>query len=363
VPSLLQDLRYGWRVAAKSPGFSLVAVATLAIGIAANTTVFSWIDSVLLRPLAGAAEPERLAAFETRTPNGEYVTTSYADYRDIRDNVRLLDGIALAQPRAFSVGEQESAVRVWGELVSGNYFAVLGVKPVVGRVFSPEEYGEKQGGYPVAVIGEGLWKRMFHGDPSAIGRTIRVNRQLLTVVGVVPAEFRGIIPGVSFEMWAPAMMGPQLNFMPDWMLANRQTRMFMGVARLKPGVGIERANAELDAVSRKLGAMYPRTNLNMACQVMPMAKGHFGAQTLMSGPLHILMGVCGLVLLIVCANLANLLLARSAVRRREFGLRLALGRDAGAWSVRCSRRAWCWWRSGRRPRRRWWRGWCTASVT
>jgi predicted permease len=327
--TLLQDLRYGLRVTAKSPGFALVAVATLAIGIAANTAVFSWIDHVLLRPLPGVSAPAQLAAFETRAPNGEYVTTSYADYRDYRDHLTLLDGLAMAQPRALSVGEQDHAVRVWGELVSGNYFAVLGVKPLAGRTFSPDEYGDKQGGYPVAVIGEGLWKRLFQADPDSIGKTIRVNRQLLTVVGVVPAEFRGTIPGLAFEIWVPAMMGPQLNLMPDWMMADRQTRAFLAVARLKSGTGLERANAELASVAGRLASMYPKTNKGISAEVMPVAKGHFGAQSFLTAPLRILMAVCGLVLLIVCANLANLLLARSALRQKEFGLRMALGAGRG----------------------------------
>jgi hypothetical protein len=196
----IQDLRYALRVSAKSPGFTLVAVATLAVGIAANTTVFSWIDAVLLRPLPGVARQQELAAFETLTPNGEFLTTSYADYRDYRDHLTLLAGLAIAGPRALSLGQEDHAERVWGELVSGNYFAVLGVKPAIGRVFSPAEYGDKQGGYPVAVISYGLWKRRFNGERSVIGQTVRVNRQQLTIVGVAPEQFRGTIPGLSFEI-------------------------------------------------------------------------------------------------------------------------------------------------------------------
>ena len=323
--SLLQDFRYASRVLRRSPGFTLVAASTLAVGIAANTAVFSWIQAVLLRPLPGVTDGSRLVSFETTTPNGEFIPNSYPDYRDYRDHMTLLSGLAVANPKAFSVGEEEHAERVWGELVSGNYFAVLGVKPILGRTFSPDEYGDTQGGYPVAVIGESLWNRRFQRDPGVLGRTIRVNRQQLTIVGVVPADFRGSLPGLSFELWAPVVMGPQLNILPDWMLKDRKTRMLFGIARLKPGTGVGRAQAEARALSQQLAKDNPDTNRGIGWSVLPLAESHFGAQRTMGGLLRILMAVCGVVLLIVCANVANLLLARATARQKEYGLRLALG--------------------------------------
>src|SRR5436305_6046610 len=151
---LIQDIRFGLRILRKSPGFTVVAVLTLAVGIAANTAVFSWIQTTLLRPLPGVAGGSELVSFETMTPNGEFIPNSYPDYRDFRDRLTLLAGQAMATPSAFSVGEEEGPERVWGELVSGNYFAVLGVKPILGRVFSPDEYGDSPGAYPLVVIGE-----------------------------------------------------------------------------------------------------------------------------------------------------------------------------------------------------------------
>ncbi|MEK7755111.1 MAG: ABC transporter permease, partial [Acidobacteriota bacterium] len=182
-----QDLRFGMRVLWGSPGFTTVAVLTLALGIAVNTAVFSWIDAVLLRPLPGVSDSHRLVAFETTQPDGEGRNTSYADYRDYRDNLKLVAGLALSkQPNSLSLGEGERAQRVWGELVSGNYFAVLGVKPLLGRFFLPEEQGDKPGAYPVVVIGERLWRSRFNADPGVIGERVRVNQRELTIVGVAP---------------------------------------------------------------------------------------------------------------------------------------------------------------------------------
>src|SRR5258708_452736 len=167
----------------KNPGFTLVAVLTLAIGIAANTTVFSWIDTVLLRPIPGVANGGELLAFESLRANGDPVTTSYPDYRDYRDHLTLLAGLAMATPNALSIGDEDHAERVWGELVSGNYFNVLGVKPAAGRVFSPDEYGDKQGGYPVAVIGYGFLNPRFYANPCAVGESPRLNHQQMTFIG------------------------------------------------------------------------------------------------------------------------------------------------------------------------------------
>ena len=249
MPALTQDLRYGARVLLRSPGFTLVAVLTLAVGTAGNTAIFSWIDGILVHPIPGAAQAGELASFETITPNGEFITTSYPDYRDYRDHLRLVSGLTISTPTAFSVGETDHAERIWGELVSGNYFTVLGVKPVVGRLFSRDEYGDKLGGYPVVVISDSLWKRKYRADPSVIGSTIRVNRQQLTVIGIAPPEFRGSIPGLGFEIWTPVVMASQLNLLPDWWLGDRKARNFIALARVKPGVTLGRARGEAASIA------------------------------------------------------------------------------------------------------------------
>jgi predicted permease len=313
----------------KSPGFTLVAVLTLAIGIAASTTVFSWIDNVLLRPIPGVANGHELLSFESLTPNGDFMPSSYPDYQDHRDHLKLLAGLAMVRPDPLSIGEEDQAERIWGELVTGNYFAVLGVKPAFGRFFSPEEYGDKQGGYPVAVIGYRLWKRRFGAAPGAIGSTIRVNRQQLTIVGVAAPEFRGTLPGLAFEIWVPVVMAPQLNTMPEWMLRDRHTRNLLGLARPKPGVTIQQANAEVAALAVQLAKQHPDVSEGVGATLLPVWKAHFGAQNLLLAPLAILMAVCGVVLLVVCANVANLLLARATARQKEFCVRLALGAGRG----------------------------------
>ncbi len=326
--TLLHDLRYGFRMARRSPGFTLIAVLTLAIGIAANTTVFSWIDSILVHPIPGAAHGDELVSFENVAPNGDYLTVSYPDYRDYRDHLKLLSGLAVSRPVTMRLGDDEHSARIPGELVSGNFFAVLGVRPILGRFFTTEEAGDKQGAYPVAVISERLWKSRFNSSPGVVGATIRLNRQTLTVVGVAPAGFRGSIPGLTYELWAPVTMGPQLNAMPDWMLEDRGSYILLSFARLKPGVSLERARAETAAVAREV-AREDYKHGNLSATLFPVWKGHFGAQSFLLAPLTILMAVGGVVLLIVCANVANLLLARATSRQKELSMRMALGAGRG----------------------------------
>lgn len=316
-------------MALRNRAMTLVAVFTLAIGIAANTTVFSWLDMMILRPIPGATRGSELVSFESVAPDGGPLATSYPDFRDYRDHLRLVYGMAVVVPTLLNMGDRDHAERVWGELVSGNYFALLGVRPVLGRVFSREEYGNKPGGYPVVVIGYSLWKQQFHGDPRVIGSTLLVNRQPLTIIGVAPPEFHGSMPGVFFELWAPVMMEPQMGMLAETALNDRNARMFLVVARLGSGVTIERARAECSSMAHRLAETEPLTNGGIGATVLPVRKSHFGGQTMMEGPLKILMAACGVVLLIVCANVANLLLARATTRRKEFSMRMVMGGGRG----------------------------------
>jgi predicted permease len=329
--SLYEDLRYAIRVLRGSPGFTAVAVLTLALGIAANATVFSWIDTLLLRPFSGVAGGGRLAALETISPSGEYTNTSYRDYRDYRDRLKSVSGLAASLLNAFNVGRADHPRRIHGEYVSPNYFAVLGVKPVHGRAFLPSESGDNSGAAPVAVIGYRLWQSLFQGDPGVVGKTIRVNRYELTVAGIAPEEFRGTMPGMRMEIWIPMSMAPLLNGQASWLLEERGDRQMWVTARLKPGVSLDQANAEVRVCARRLAEESPRTSRGFGAGLMPIWKAHSGMQTLLLAPLRILMAVCVVLFLIVGANVANLQLARATARRKELSLRMALG--AGGWRL------------------------------
>jgi predicted permease len=329
--NLLHDTRYGLRMIARNPGFAAVAIISLAVGIGPTATAFNWIDAVLLRPLGGVAHPEQLATLVSLTPNGEYVTNSYPDYVDFRDHLKLLEGIAMYRPVAFSVGKEDHAERVWGEFVSGDFFAVLGVKAELGRVFAPEEYGDKPGAYPVMVISDRYWRSHLGADPHIVGRTIRVNQHELTVAGIAPPEFHGSTGAEAFDLWVPYMERSVLSSVEPWMLHNRQDRALLGIARLKQGVTLEQARQELAALAQRMAIADADTNEGMSATLLPLWKSPYGPQGLLAGPLRILMGVCILLLAIVCVNVANLLLARATVREKEFSTRLALG--AGRWRL------------------------------
>ncbi|MGA2181548.1 MAG: ABC transporter permease [Bryobacteraceae bacterium] len=321
-----RDVWFGLRILRRSPWFTAIAVLTLGLGIAVNTTVFSWIDSVLLHPFPGAGDPGELALIETVTPTGEYLAaTSWLDYRDYRDNLKLVSGVAVGRFTPLSVGAGGRTARGWAELVSPNYFDLLKVRPVLGRAFLPEEGRDQEGSAPVAVIGYGMWQARFGGDARVLGKTIRLNRHEVTIIGVAPRGFHGSLAGVVFDVWMPVTMATAMGS-GDGTLHYRGTRDETStIVRLKPGVTIEQARAEVSALGRRLAAMYPATNRGVDVTVTPLSRAHFGAQSMLFQPLRILMALSLLLLLIVCANVANLLLARAVSRQREFGMRLALG--------------------------------------
>jgi putative ABC transport system permease protein len=316
---VLEDLRYAMRVLRRTPTLTAVAVLTLALGIAAATTVFGWIDGMVLHPFRGARDDGQLAVLESVSASGMEHQVSYADSRDFQDSLRSISGLLLNQKGPASIGDGEKPYFVWYEGVSGNYFDVLGVKPVLGRAFARDEYGDRAKAF-TAVISYRVWQNYFHADKSVLGRTVRINRYPVTIVGVAPPEFRGDFPGVALDVWVPARLAGERE---------RYARHFEAIVRLKPGISVSEANAEAATVAARLARDFPKTNQWIGARIVPIWKAQEGASSIVAWPMAILGAACGLVLLIACANVANLLLARSAARQTEFGIRAALGASAG----------------------------------
>src|SRR5580704_12662611 len=323
--TLIRDIRYALRTLARSPGFTAVAVLTIGIGIGASTTIFSWMRSLMLNPLPGATQTERIVALENTAADGEPLTTSYLDFRDYRDNLRLVQDVTARAGNVFSVGDAPQTSQVWGELVSGNFFDLLGVQPVAGRFFSGSERDDAQNAHAVVVISHSYWKTHYHTDPTTIGSSVRINQTLFTIIGVTPEGFHGTRSGFDYEMWMPLTMYGQLTHTGTWMLRDRNTRNYMMMARLAPGVSIEQARGEVQALANRMAVSDADSNRGVGATVLPIWQSHFGTQSVLLTPITILMGASGVVLLIVCANLANLLLARATGRLKEFSVRLALG--------------------------------------
>ena len=327
--NLIQDARYSIRTLLKTPGFVAVAVASLGLGIAANTAVFSWLDRVLIRPLPGVADSKRIVSIKNTAPNGDLLESSYLDYRDFRDQSKTLSGVIAFRELATYLGDPPQTERVWSEMVSGNFFDVLGVHALAGRTFSTEEQAEKPGAFPVAVISERLWKRQFQSDPAVVGSTVRLNRQPFTIVGVVPSEFKGTLPGLTLDLWFPIMMQSQVTGDWNWVEEDRKSRPLRLMARLSPGATVEEANAEINSIAGTLAEQYPPTNMNVGARAISLANSPDGTQGLLKVLLFVLSAVAGIVLLIVCANVGNLLLSRAVARQKEFGIRLSLGAGRG----------------------------------
>jgi len=323
---LWQDVRFALKVSAANPKFTAVAVLTLAVGIAINSTVFSWIDSVLLHPYRGVNQTQGLALIETESVAGEHlVASSYLDYRDYRDNLKLVSAVAIGRFTPLTVGLQGNAERAWAELVSANYFDVLQVKPILGRSFLPEEGADQAGAFPVAVISYRMWQKQFHGERDVLGKEIRLNRHQLTIIGVAPPEFRGTTVGLVYDVWMPITMAEAMGTGGGTLHYRGCRDLTSTIVRLRPGVTIEQSGEEVRALAKRMAAAYPETNRGVDATVVPIWAGHLGAQGILLKPLQILAAICGLLLIVVCANVANLLLARAVARQKEFGLRLAFG--------------------------------------
>jgi predicted permease len=312
---LSQDLRYAARTLRKSPGFTIVAALTLALGIGANTAIFSVVDAVILRPLP-YPEPGRLVELwgNVKRAKVERRGASFPDYLDWRAQSRSFESMAAFDSGTMTLTGVEEPERIRAEIVSEPYFDLLGMRPALGRTFLPEEDEVPQRN-AVIILSDGLWKRRFGADPAVVGRSVQLDGRTWSIVGVMPAWFRGITD--QAEAWVPfRMTGTAADF------AERGNRGFAALARLKRGVSQAHAQTELDGISKRLEAAYPQTNEGRAVEVAMLDQELFGD---IHGPLLLLLCAVAFVLLIACTNVANLLLARSEARQREIAMRIALG--------------------------------------
>ncbi len=319
----IRDLRYALRMMARSPGFTLVAILSLALGIGANTTIYSWVNAILLNPLPGVADVDRLVMMAEKSRSGTFTSTSYPDFTDFRSSIAPKAELTAYTMQTVGLNSGDRTDRMWCEVVSANYFDVLGVKPVLGRPFLPAE-DFKPGGAPVVVLNHRVWAERFNSDPQIAGKTVLLNNHPFTVVGVAPRAFQGSLVGLSTDMWIPAMMYRELFSSSD-VFNQRGNHWLLVFVRPKAGVSIQQAEAMLVAAGNELARQYPATNIGRSLRLLPIWRAPFGATLIFRPVLIVLTLVVGVVLLIACANVANLLLARSLGRRKEIAIRLSVG--------------------------------------
>ena len=324
IESFLMDVRFALRQLRRAPAISAIVILTLALGIAATTTVFSWTRSILLDPLPGAAESERVLALESTSASGSWLGTSWLDYRDFSKYLRSFEGLAAAYPTPLGIGDDVHTERRRAELVSANFFDVLGVRPALGTFF-PSSVDEAAGAQPTVVVSYDLWQSRWHGDASIVGSVVQINRFPFKIVGVAPAAFHGSMPGERTELWVPAAMLGKIVPTGGWWLRDRGTRTFRVLARLSPNVTPAAAAAEVESFGTLMAKANADVSKGMGARLLPLWRSHWGIQDVLRAPLVVLLGACLLVMIVVCANAANLLLARATSRQRELALRLALG--------------------------------------
>jgi len=307
----------------KQPGFTLMAILTLSLGIGANTAIFSVVNALLLRPPL-AAQPEQMAQLD-KMEQGVGNHTSYPNYRDLVEGTEAFSALAAFDTGPVNLGQGDAMRKVFAESVTGNYFPAFGVSAALGRTFGTETDGAL-GAYPVAVVSHGAWQRRFGADPGLVGKTIMLNGQQFTVIGIMPEGFRGAWPiGIAPEIWTPLTMRQQLKPGAD-LFGNRGDHWLNVIGRLKPGVSHAQAQAEVSLVTRRLAESYPKENRGLEnAKVYPIDKLNEVPMRVIPVIIGLVTIIAGLVLLLACANVANLLLSRVVQRQQEVAIRLALG--------------------------------------
>ncbi len=324
---MLNDLRLAWRLFIKSPGFTAIVVTTLALGIGLNTAVFSAVDALLLRPLPGVRAPQEIVQLYRSYPGMAYGSSSVPHYQSVRERAGdVFSDVGIWEFDPFSLSSNGHAQRELGQMVSANYFSLLGVQPIKGRLFLPDE-DIGRGAHPVAVLSEPTWRTTFGGDPAIIGKQIVLNGRAYSVIGIAPAEFKGIISVVQPTLWIPLSQWNDARPGNEDGYERRDQNSMNIIARLKPGVTVASARARMTALIAELQKVYPDDYTKSGMTVVPQSEAgvHPMFRSAEVGLSAIVMAVVAILLLIACVNVANLFLARARDRAREMAIRLSLG--------------------------------------